>query len=103
MEKERFFGKIFLSNGINDKIDGVWLNIANNGIYVECPMDIGENQAWDIIHGEFIGLDKVTFVKAYVGGGQSGAGSSWCRIHVSYILKRCQIGSYSDLHFKQAK
>ena len=101
MNETRIFGRIFLPDKPNEVINGVWLNINQGSIYLETSHNTLSNQEWKIIHGEFNGLDKVTFVNSYAGAGSSGSGGTWRKIHVSYLLKNCHIKSYSELLFRE--
>lgn len=47
-----------------------------------------EDRKWNIILGEFIGIDQITFVNCYTSGDYaSGAGGAYQNIHVSYLIK----------------
>jgi hypothetical protein len=99
MNELRIFGKIFLPETPNEVLNGVWLNIKRGSIYLEISHNTLANQKWQIILGEFNGLDQVTFVNSHAGGGSSGSGGTWRKIHVSYLIKDCHINRYSDLLF----
>jgi len=102
MEQKRVFGQIFLPDNPEQIQKGVWLNIKPNSIYLEVPLDSLSSQYWEIILGEFNGMDEVTFVNARTGGGSfGGAGGSWGRIYVSYFIKGTHIYSKDELKFNQ--
>lgn len=101
MEKTRIFGQIFLPETPDNKIDGVWLVIKSNSIYLEIPLNSLANENWNIIHGTFNSLDEVTFVNAYASGGSSGAGGTWRKVIVSYMIKGAYFNKSADLAFNK--
>ena len=101
MEKQKIFGKIYSPEHSEDVIENVWLHIHSDKIYIEAPQEFYGDKNWQILLGEFNGLDKVTFVNSHTGGGSSGSGGSWRRIYVSYMLKGVHLNSYQELVFKK--
>ena len=99
MDKKRVFGQVFLPDTPDQIQKGVWLNITSDFIFLEVPLNSFGDQYWDIILGEFNGMDKVTFVNARSGGGSSGAGGSWRNIQISYLIKGVHIKTKNELVF----
>jgi hypothetical protein len=99
MDKERIFGQIFLPDTPDQIQKGVWLNTTSDSIFLEVPLNSFGDQYWDIILGEFNGMDKVTFVNARTGGGSAGAGGSWRKIEISYLIKGVHIKTKKELEF----
>ena len=87
MIDRRLFGRIFKPDIPSEVVEGVWLNIKDDSIFLESPLNNIVYDAWPIIHGEFNGMDKVTLVNASMGGGSSGSGGTWRRIFISYLIK----------------
>lgn len=102
MQEQRIYGSIFSPDEQDDKIEGVWLNITRSSIYLEVPqMSIYGRDNWEVLLGVFNGLDKVTLVNSSPGAGSSGAGGSYRKINVHYLLKDCHLKSYDDLIFNK--
>ncbi len=101
MQKERIYGTIFLPESPDNRIAGVWLNISATSIYIEVPLNTFKNESWQIILGEFNGIDEITFVNCHSGGGSSGAGGTFQRIIISYLIKGLHAFSQSDLSFNK--
>jgi len=101
MQNQRLFGQIFTPDKPGEKITGVWLNIENDRIFIEAPFNHFGNKNWKVLLGEFNGLDKVTFLNVHTGGGSSGYGGSWRKLHISTIIKGEHFLSESDLVFKK--
>lgn len=99
MDKERVFGQVFFPDTPDQIQKGIWLNITSDSIYLEVPLNSFGDQYWEVILGEFNGMDKVTFVNSRTGGGSSGAGGSWRKIHVSYLIKGVHFKSKKELEF----
>lgn len=100
MQNQRLFGQIFTPEKPNEKIKGVWLNIEKEKIFIEAPFDHFSAKNWKVLLGEFNGLDKVTFLNVHTGGGSSGYGGSWRKLHISIIIKGKHFYSETDLRFK---
>lgn len=58
-------------------------------------------ESWDILLGEFNGLDQVTFINVFADGGSTGRGGTWRKLNVSTLIKGKHIFSQNDLHFKR--
>lgn len=101
MDKERFFGTIFFPDSPEEKINGVWLIIKDNSIILETPLNSYSTKKWDIILGEFTGIDKITFVNCYPGASSLGAGGHHLDIDVSYLIKDFHAFNSNDLLFKK--
>ena len=97
---KRYYGKIsFPQTG---KVqEGVWLNISNSKIFIESPASNFAGQNWEILHGSFNGIDKVTFVDCYSSGAGMGAGGFNWRIFPSYIIKNAHFKSLNELNFNK--
>lgn len=100
-EQNKIFGTIYLPDKPNDKIVGVWLTITSNSILIETPHDTLRNENWPILLGEFNGIDQITFVNCYSGGGSSGAGGTFKRIYVSYLIEGTHISESNELKFNK--
>lgn len=98
-ETRKYFGKIFLPQQQDKPVMDVWLMLDDNSITLEVPRYFSDDDYWDIIHGEFTGMDKVTFVSCYAGGSSTGMGGTHGGIHVSYIIKDAHFNSKEDLIF----
>ena len=101
MKSERIFGKIFLPESPDIQTNSVWLNISATSIYIEVPIDTFTNKNWHIILGEFNGIDKITFVNCHSGGGSEGAGGTYQRMIITYLIKGIHAFSQNDLSFKK--
>jgi len=102
MDKKRMFGEISLTDTTKHKtIRGVWLNIKLNSIILEVPDDGLRDSFWELITGQFNGLDQVTFINCFEGGGSSGSGGGWMNIIVSFLIKDCHFKDISDLRFNK--
>jgi hypothetical protein len=101
MQNQRLFGQIFSPENPDEKITGVWLNIEKEKIFIEATFDHFGDKNWKILLGEFNGLDKVTFLNVHTGGGISGYGGSWRKLHISTIIKGEHFYSEADLIFKK--
>lgn len=102
MEQERVYGTIFLPTSPEKRITGVWLIIKSNSIYLETPANSLRDEFWDIILGEFNGIDQITFLNCHAGSGSSGAGGTHINIHVSIAVKNLHANNIDDLKFKKA-
>lgn len=101
MEVKKKFGAIFFPESPEKRIEGVWLHISETSIFVEAPFDYFSNHNWPIILGEFNGMDNLTFVNCYTGGGSKGFGGSYRRIIISNIICGVHILKTKDLAFKE--
>lgn len=101
MIENRYFGHIFLPETPKQKIEGVWLNINNNSIYLETSYNSLFDQKWELIQGVFNGLGDVTLVDTLAGAGSSGKGGTWRKITVSYMLKGIHVNNVADLCFSK--
>ncbi|MEH0156454.1 HEPN domain-containing protein [Limibacter armeniacum] len=96
-EESRFFGKLIL--GDNKVVDGVWLYITDDVIYLEVPLKVLIDDRIPLIKGAFNNFGNVSFFNCYLGGGETGVGGGYRRIIVGYMLKGGIYNSLSDLRF----
>lgn len=100
MESSRIFGTIiFPENG--EKLENVWLNLAESAIYLEIPYSFYGDANWPVLQGQFNGMHVITLVHCRTGGGGDGMGGSYRRVNVSYIIEDFAAKSMADLKFKE--
>lgn len=98
MIMEKKFGILEFVGEESRMIKNVWLIITESEIILETPHEFKLDQ-WDIILGQFVGLSKVTFIHCFVGGGSGGSGSSFRKIHVSWMIKNIHIARIEEVVF----
>lgn len=101
MELSRIFGRIYIPELENNWIEGVWLCRDEKSIYLEVPSIYFHNKNWEIILGEFNGIDRITFLNCFSGGSSGGAGGRIQRINVSYLIEGIHVKSSSELNFSK--
>ncbi len=101
-KQSKIFGKLYFPED-GSEITAVWLFLDAVYPYLEVPIDTYEKKSWDIVHGSFNGLDKVTFVNCDLGGGSDpgGSGGGHKKIHFTYMFKRHQFQTKSDIKFNK--
>lgn len=101
MTNKRLFGQLFIPRSNKPAYSGVWLNIAENEIYIEAELGCLCDKNWEILNGVFNGMDKVTLVNCYSDGGSQGRGGTWRKIRVSYLIKSTHYNTVDDLKFNK--
>ncbi|WP_338791798.1 HEPN domain-containing protein [Bernardetia sp. MNP-M8] len=96
--QKKLFGKIYHPEKSDEIIEGVWLEITDNDIRIQVPNFTFRQNKWEVIKGEFTGLDKVSFIDVYPNGDSSGAGGSFDNLSVSFLLKGVHIDIKNQLN-----
>ena len=99
MENERIYGSIFYPDYPEKKTTGVWLSISKESIFIEVPNTTMDSEHWQIILGNFDGIDEITFVDCYSSGYSLGSGGQYMKIYISYLIKGLHAYSAGDLSF----
>ncbi|MCC5923119.1 MAG: hypothetical protein JJT77_04985 [Crocinitomicaceae bacterium] len=96
------FGKISIPS-TNQVIESCWLRLDGAKPYLEVPNGSFQSENWEIIHGSFNGLNKVTFYICNLGYGKGGRGGAYRRINFSFMFEHVAFQEKSQLVFSKVK
>lgn len=96
IEHKRYFGRLIFPTS-NEVVKDIWLYVSDSMVYLEVPKIYHLTSQWDVLHGEFTGLDKVTLLWTYPSGNSSGFGGVYSKLIVGQLVSRIFLKDPDDL------
>ena len=100
---EKYFGHISFPDHTHENIEGAWLIMEENRMYIEVGTDDFTNPYWPVVIGNFTGMGHLTFIQCEFSGGIMGGGGSYRKLIFRAMLKGIQITDPMQLQFSELR